>query len=147
MTLVQSFLSLVVDGALGAWLGSIAFFSFLGAPTTFAVLPREDAGTVVNAIFPKYYLLGVGLGVVALAAAAGGAAVDGLDLPAAALLAATAVAVALFAYSRWVLVPRMDRAGDEGAGEDAFDRYHRQSVVLNGVALAAVAAALVASHA
>jgi len=53
--------------ALGVRLGSIVFFSFVAAPTTFDVL-GDDAGRVVNAIFPKYYVFGAGLGVVAFLA-------------------------------------------------------------------------------
>jgi hypothetical protein len=31
-------------------------------------------------------------------------------------------------------------------GDDAFDRYHRESVVLNGVTMLAVVVGLLASH-
>ena len=141
MTLHSTLVALAVNGALGAWLGTIVFFSFVGAPTVFEVLPEEDAGAVVNAIFPKYYVLGVALGLVALAAGGADAAPSGAGLAAAVLLGATAVAVVLFAYSRWVLIPKMDAAGDR-----AFERYHQRSVVLNGVAMLAVAAALVAAN-
>jgi hypothetical protein len=141
MTLHSSLLALVVDGALGAWLGTIVFFSFVGAPTVFDVLPEDDAGAVVNAIFPKYYVLGVALGAVALLAGAAGAATGTLGLARGVLLGATAVGVALFAYSRWVLIPKMDAAGDR-----AFERYHQRSVVLNGLTMVAVAGGLVAAN-
>ena len=65
----------------------------------------------------------------------------GFDPAVLAVVAAVAVAVALAGYSRWVLIPNMD-----AAGEGAFETYHRQSVLLNGGAMLAVAAALVASH-
>ncbi|MFC7080548.1 DUF4149 domain-containing protein [Halorussus caseinilyticus] len=68
MSFLETALTTVVDAALGIWLGSIVFFSFVGAPTTFDVL-GDDAGRVVNAIFPKYYSFGAALGVVAVAAA------------------------------------------------------------------------------
>jgi hypothetical protein len=54
---------------------------------------------------------------------------------------AVAVAVALAGYSRLVLIPNMD-----AAGKGAFETYHCQSVLLNGGAMLAVVAALVASH-
>ncbi|GMR04696.1 MAG: DUF4149 domain-containing protein [Thermodesulfobacteriota bacterium] len=40
------------------WLGALVFFSFFAAPSIFKVLPREEAGTVVGAIFPKYWAIG-----------------------------------------------------------------------------------------
>ena len=35
------------------WLGSIIFFSFIGAPGIFKTLEREKAGEVAGVIFPK----------------------------------------------------------------------------------------------
>lgn len=54
--------------ALVLWIGSIVFFSFLASPSIFKVLPREQAGEVVGAIFPKYHLLGYVACAVALGA-------------------------------------------------------------------------------
>jgi hypothetical protein len=44
--------------SLVVWLGMIVFFSFFAAPSIFKVLPRETAGEVVGAIFPKYWMIG-----------------------------------------------------------------------------------------
>ena len=44
--------------SLAIWIGSIVFFSFIGAPTIFKTLDRQTAGDVVGAIFPKYFMLG-----------------------------------------------------------------------------------------
>ena len=49
------------------WIGGMAFFSFLAAPSIFKVLPREEAGRVVSDIFPKYYWQGIICGAIALA--------------------------------------------------------------------------------
>jgi hypothetical protein len=152
MALVDAALATVTDAALGMWLGSMVFFSFLGAPQVFAVLDDARAGRVVNAIFPRYYVFGVALGLLALLAGAANGALGGPPAgPAPAgsgfgaarvvLLVATLVGVALHGYARWVLIPKMEAAGD-----DAFEQYHQQSVTLNGVAMLAVALALVASH-
>ncbi|WP_423745055.1 DUF4149 domain-containing protein (plasmid) [Haladaptatus sp. SPP-AMP-3] len=138
MTLLGTGLLVVADGALGIWLGSIVFFSFVGAPTTFDVL-GDDAGQVVNAVFPKYYEFGLGLGVVAFGAAVVATAMDAFDGIVVAALAL--VGVAFTGYARWVLIPKMEAAGDDG-----FARYHKQSVVLNGVTMLAVAGGIVASH-
>jgi uncharacterized membrane protein len=52
--------------SIALWIGGMAFFSFLAAPSIFAVLPRQDAGKVVSDIFPKYYWQGIICGAVAL---------------------------------------------------------------------------------
>ena len=140
MALLGTVLALVVDLALGVWLGTIVFFSFVAAPRTFAVLSRDQAGDVVNDIFPRYYRLGVLLGIAAVAAAGIGLVVARSTLLVV-VVVATGTGVALAAYSAWVLIPQM-----EAAGEDAFETYHRRSVVLNGITLLAVAIAFLASH-
>jgi hypothetical protein len=140
MSLLQTALSTVIDAALGVWLGSIVFFSFVGAPTTFDVL-GDDAGRVVNAIFPKYYVFGAGLGVVAFLAVLAAGLLTVFDAARIGLLALVAAGIGMDAYARWVLIPKMDRAGD-----DAFAQYHKQSVALNGVTMLAIGIALVLSH-
>ena len=52
--------------SIALWIGGIAFFSFMAAPSIFHVLPREEAGKVVADIFPKYYWQGIICGAIAL---------------------------------------------------------------------------------
>jgi uncharacterized membrane protein len=52
--------------SLALWIGGMVFFSFMAAPSIFKALPRDAAGTVVTAIFPKYYWQGIICGVIAL---------------------------------------------------------------------------------
>jgi uncharacterized membrane protein len=52
--------------SIALWIGGMAFFSFMAAPSIFKVLPREDAGKVVSDIFPKYYWQGIICGAIAL---------------------------------------------------------------------------------
>jgi general stress protein CsbA len=55
-------------------MGSIIFFSFIGAPGIFKTLEREKAGEVAGVIFPKYYILGyICSGLILLALIAGSA--------------------------------------------------------------------------
>ena len=122
--------------ALGSWLGSVVFFSFVGAPTIFGTLEEDTAGRAVNAIFPRYYRFGVGAGLIALLAGVARAAVGDIDVAAAVTLAGTVLGIAANGYALGVLIPKMDAAGD-----DAFARYHKQSVVLNLVTMLAVVAA------
>ena len=133
-------LALVVDAALGAWLGVMAFFSLVGAPRAFAVF-GDRGGEYVNDVFPRYYRVGMALGNVAFVAGLALGFVAGFDVPVVVVLVGSAVGVVLFGYSLAGLIPRMEAAGEVG-----FERYHRQSVVLNGLAMLAVAVALVAAH-
>lgn len=52
--------------SIALWVGGMAFFSFMAAPSIFKVLAREEAGKVVSDIFPKYYWQGIICGVIAL---------------------------------------------------------------------------------
>lgn len=141
MTLLGTALLVVLDVTLGVWLGGMVFFSFVGAPTTFDVL-GDGAGQVVTAIFPKYYEFGSILGFTAVSAAILAWNQDVLD-PTATLFIQPLILIALAAtiYAQARLLPKMEAAGDDG-----FARYHKQSVVLNGVTMLAVAGALVLSH-
>ncbi len=140
MALLDTVLATLADGALGASLGAMAFFSFVAAPRSFAVLGSETAGEYVNDVFPRYYTVNGTLSTLAFVALLAGAS-GGWPLPA--LLAAGGALVALLchAFARVWLIPKM-----EAAGEDAFERYHGWSVGLNSVAMLAVALALVGSH-
>ena len=140
VTLATDVTRVLLDGALGAWLGMMAFFSFVGAPRAFAVF-GDDAGAYVNDVFPKYYTLGVALGATALLAAVGIGALGGFGTMILVAIACATVGIILAAYSRWRLIPKMD-----AAGEDAFETYHRQSVLLNGAMMLAVAGGLIVSH-
>ncbi|MBF0169498.1 MAG: DUF4149 domain-containing protein [Nitrospinae bacterium] len=43
--------------SLVTWLGSMIFFSFVAAPSIFKEFERKQAGDIVGALFPKYFLL------------------------------------------------------------------------------------------
>jgi uncharacterized membrane protein len=64
LTVILRFIYLL---SIALWIGGMAFFSFVAAPSIFHVLPREEAGKVVAAIFPKYYWQGIICGAIALA--------------------------------------------------------------------------------
>jgi uncharacterized membrane protein len=52
--------------ALAIWLGQTVFLSFVVAPVLFRNFPREQAGEVMGALFPSYYLIGSACGGVLL---------------------------------------------------------------------------------
>src|SRR5918996_3280417 len=63
VTVILRFIYLL---SVALWIGGMAFFSFLAAPSIFKVLPREEAGRMVSDIFPKYYWQGIICGAIAL---------------------------------------------------------------------------------
>lgn len=143
--------------ALGLWVGSVVFFSFVAAPALFGALPRDMAGRAVAAIFPRYYALGGACGALAL--------LSGLLLGArqaawGRLLIAELLFLALMTgivvYAGRVVLPQAGRArlalpSLEGTpaydrAKARFDALHRRSVLLNGtvLVLGVVSIALVA---
>ena len=124
--------------ALAAWVGAILFFSFGVAPIIFRVLGAESAAKFVRALFPRYYAWGVGATAIALPALICGpltypelrGASVGLQ---AALIV---VGLLLMLYCGNSLTPAINAARDAGPSEAGrFDRLHKRSVQLNGVAL------------
>ncbi|HEY2105174.1 MAG TPA: DUF4149 domain-containing protein [Candidatus Binataceae bacterium] len=124
--------------ALVCWLGGmIAFVAFTAV--LFSKLPVLDAGKVVGAIFPYYYLTGYVAGALGLLLAiyfAVGGRGRGWWICSAVLLAG---ALALTVYAGAVVRPRIEavRSVNEEPTPDParkaeFDSLHRLSVQLNG---------------
>jgi uncharacterized membrane protein len=130
-------LSLVV------WIGGVIFFSFIGAPSIFKVLPPEYAGKAVGAIFPKYYPMGIVSGIVAFACLIFSAARTG-HWPVGKILAILLMLV-LTTYSSLVTHPKARALREEmqiATGKSdvteikkQFDRVHFASVINNGIIL------------
>ncbi len=127
--------------ALVCWLGGMISFVFFTA-MLFSRLPVADAGKVVSAIFPTYYITGYAAGaitfVLAIYFAIGGRG-RGWWICSAVLLAG---ALALTVYAGAVVRPKVEavRAVTEEATPDParkaeFDSLHRLSVQLNGAVM------------
>ncbi len=124
------------------WIGSIAFFSFTVAPVVFQVLPREQAGALTSAVFPIYYAVGCGSGLVLLLTCVllrGAAAAKGL-------WTGNAVVIALMLgftlYAAVSVQPRATALRPQLHGPEAspeakreFDHLHHLAVMLNGAVL------------
>ena len=129
--------------ALVLWVGSILFFSFVGAPAIFKTLPREQAGDVVGTIFPKYYAIGTICGLAALGSLFALSRGGRVPLVAACVLVAM-IGVNLYAQ---VVVQKQVQAVKaqlrivQGGGEDVkpvrerFSRLHAFSMILNLIVL------------
>ena len=133
MGTILNFLELL---AMVTWAGSIVFFIFLTAPVLFGVLGQNDAGKVVRALFPRYYLLGTMCGLVLVSVQLGRGLLwywGGMIRPAIVLFS---ILTAINLYSRQVLTPAINRARDAGQNDKRrFDRLHRRSMLLNGFVL------------
>jgi uncharacterized membrane protein len=130
------------------WLGIMAFFAGVVAPAAFSTLDREAAGRFVSAVFPRYYAVGLALGVLALATLAVRLVPgprrpwDGLAL----VLVGVMVITTLYA---WLVVLPAAHAAREALRQSApapgvvstealaFARLHRLSGLLNGAAMLA----------
>ncbi|MBI5197952.1 MAG: DUF4149 domain-containing protein [Nitrospirae bacterium] len=131
--------------SLTVWFGSLVFFSFVGAPAIFKTLPREQAGNVVGVIFPKYYLLGIVCGLIALGCLMILSMAGGQWSTVRIILLVVMIMTTL--YAGFVLSPKardlnaqIRVATEEGAKKNLqqqFSSLHRQSVTLNSVVLLA----------
>ncbi len=135
---------------LGAWLGSILFFSFVVAQGAFAVLPNSDlAGALVGYTISRMHVIGIVAGCIyLLSTAAIERSLTALMRPAALLVFFMVVCTAV---SQYLVLARMDvlraqMGSVQGASlgdpmRMAFDRLHRYSVWLeSGVLLSGLVA-------
>jgi len=128
--------------AVAVWLGAMGFFAFVVAPAAFSVLDREAAGRFVSAVFPRYYAVGLALGLVALFGVGVrwvGAGWRGLDWMSGGLVL---LMLALTLYAGTVVLPAAHAAGEAArvAGADpaaaaGFKRLHRLSSILNVIVM------------
>jgi len=128
--------------AVAVWLGAMGFFAFIAAPAAFGALDREAAGRFVSVVFPRYYGVGLALGLVAcfgLGVRWMGGAWRGLDWTVAGLVL---LMLALTLYAGAVVLPAAHAAreaaravtGDPAAAM-GFARLHRLSSILNVIVM------------
>jgi hypothetical protein len=120
--------SLIIDVIVSFLLGSMVFFAAVVAPAVFRTLDRSEAGGLLRAIFPHYYLWCITLSVLALG-------VCMFHSPKGATL--MTFILAGFIYSRQWLTPAINDARErweetESARDKArFASLHRRSVIIN----------------
>ena len=106
--------------------GGMVFFSFVFAPLVFKTLDTDNAGRMVRAVFPVYYLLGLLLSALAAVFFWPASPTDG------AVMGAVAV---VFALARQLLRPAIDasreRRKEDPAAAKGFRRLHGLSMILN----------------
>lgn len=109
----------------GAWLGAILFQSALVAPVIFGELDAAAARRVLRRLFPRFFVLGLGLTAVALGAVIAAPLEPGARSPAVATLATMLLAIGL----ALALVPAINAASDAGKAS-RFRALHGASVLL-----------------
>lgn len=109
----------------GAWFGAILFQSAIVAPAMFGQLDATSARSVLRRLFPRFFMLGLGLVGIALAAVIAAPITPGMRSLAAAILATMLLAIGLALG----LVPAINAASDAGDAR-RFRRLHGASVVL-----------------
>jgi hypothetical protein len=93
--------------SLALWIGGMAFFTFIAAPSIFKVLPREAAGDVVADIFPKYYWQGLACGLIALIASLALGVRSGWSRLLIVRILLLAVMIIAVLYSAFILQPKI----------------------------------------
>ena len=110
--------------------GVIVFFSSVIAPTVFSSVDEKNAGLFLRAFFPKYYIFGIIIGLLAiLSAILIEPTLNKLELS---LILAI---LAMFIVSR-LMIPSINKARDMGeSAKKKFNQLHLLSVTLNFLAL------------
>ncbi len=125
------------------WVGSIAFMSFIVAPTLFRELPREVAGEFVSKIFPSYYMVGYICGSVAFLSLLLKGIFD-KPFPWFRLLLLLVMLGCTFyagvkvhpeAHTVKVVLKSMEDSPEKEAKQKDFSHLHRLSVILNSIVL------------
>jgi hypothetical protein len=138
--------------SLVCWLGGMVFFTALVAPIVFNVLPMDEAGKLVGALFPRYYLLGYICGASGFILAIYLSATRMPRMWWAMAALALLIALGFTVYAGVVVRPQVDairsvttQPNPDPARRAEFDRLHHLSVMLNGAVMLLNLAALLSS--
>ncbi len=143
----MSFLRFLMLLSLVVWIGGLIFFSFVLAPTVFAVLPtRQLAGSVVSRSLNIMHAMALGCGVVfAVTSMLDGRITNGFAEPFALRHLIVYAMLALTLVSMFAISPRMlalrnqmdpiDAVPHDDARRVEFNRLHHWSTRLEGSVL------------
>jgi hypothetical protein len=121
----------------GAWSGAIVFQSALVAPVVFGELDIDSARRVLRRLFPRFFILGIGLTGIALMAAPFLQTDDFVRTWSVVTLVAMLAAISM----SLVLVPAINAAADSG-NRRRFGMLHGASVILTLASLLGAIAVL-----
>ena len=146
MDVLQQALSYVQTLAVSVLVGKVVLLSFVIAPILARTLDPGPFGSVVRAMFPAYYALGMASAAVGICSLAVLALAFGGDNTLVAALGLWLAVLAIEWYCRTPLTPALnslrdrlkeqeDRGQIEQAVKTKWDRLHRRSVQLNSAVL------------
>lgn len=146
MDVAQQILSYTHTLAASVLVGKVILLSFVVAPVLARELEPAAFGTVVRAMFPAYYALGMTAAAVGLFSVTAVLLAQGQETTTLLALALWAGVLAIELYCRTPLTPRINALSDrlkdqaflryrEPPLQRAWDRLHRRSVWLNGTVL------------
>ncbi len=140
---MASFFNMIFFFAMSFWVGSIAFMSFIVAPTLFRELPREIAGEFVSKLFPHYYILSYVCGSLAFVSLLL-KGILGTPFPWVRLaLIVVMLGCATYAGAKVhpdahlakTVIKSMEDSPEKEIKEKEFSKLHRLSVILNSIVL------------
>ncbi len=134
--------------ALAVWVGVMAFFVGVIAPTAFRTFPTAQAGDLMSRLFPPYYLVGYACAGASLLTLwlAGGSRGKVRNALLIVLLGATLYAGLVLSPEARTLraeLRQTDAAGESPSVRARFNALHGRSVALNGAILIGALTALV----
>ena len=121
-------MSILIFVIIGIILGFMLFFPIVVAPTVFNILNEKQSSLFLRSFFPKYYLFGIFISIIAVCFTF----VFNEKLN----LIIFLVILSGFIYSRQILTPAINKARDDGLtgnknSQIKFDKFHRISVIIN----------------
>lgn len=132
---MEALATILLTISAATWVGAILFQSVIVAPAVFVDLDMGSARRFLRTLFPRFYRLGVGCGLLMAAGILMLVGFAGRSSSLLAVAAATALMLVLELISLW-LVPRINAARDAGeAAAGRFERLHRLSVILTVIIL------------
>ena len=113
---------------IGSILGFMIFFPVVVAPVVFNILDEKQSSLFLRSFFPKYYLFGILLTLIALIMSI-------FEKDVVIFLAFTLILVG-FLFSRQILTPAINKAKDEiiesnEKSKIKFEKLHKFSVTIN----------------
>ena len=121
-------MSVLIFVTIGIILGFMLFFPIVVAPTVFTILNEKQSSLFLRSFFPKYYLFGIILCMVAISFT--------FILEETLTLIFFLVMIFGFIYSRQILTPAINKARDDEIkgnkqSKNKFEKLHRISVIIN----------------
>lgn len=121
-------MSVLIFVTIGIILGFMLFFPIVVAPTVFTILNEKQSSLFLRSFFPKYYLFGIILCMIAISFT--------FILKETLTLTFFLVMISGFIYSRQILTPAINKARDDEIkgnkqSKNKFEKLHRISVIIN----------------